>query len=114
MFTSVSTSPAASTTAPRTAVLTIAERTSAADQSACRPRTTAAEPARGGVAIDVPFLNPKHGGVGQKRAGSDDSTLTPGARTSGLTRKSTSVGPALEKSPMMSSPAGVYTNVGTA
>src|SRR5712691_6262332 len=81
---------------PVSAVLTIAERTSAADQLGCWPSTTAAEPARCGVAIDVPWKNAQHG------AGIELSTLTPGATTSGLTRKSTSVGPRPEKPAMMS------------
>jgi hypothetical protein len=85
------------------AVLTTAERTAQAGQFGCCPSTTAADPARCGVAIDVPWKNAQHG-VG--KAGVHDSgpvpgielsTFTPGAVTSGLTRKSTSVGPRLEK-----------------
>src|SRR6266498_105634 len=87
---------------PWSAVLTIAERTSAADQSGCSPRTTAADPARCGVAIDVPWKNAKHGGASQKVCGIELSTLTPGATTSGFTRKSTSVGPRLLNPAMMS------------
>src|SRR6266571_2716260 len=87
---------------PCSPVLTIAERTSAADQPGCCWRTMAAEPARCGVAIDVPWKNAKHGGLAQKAAGIELSTLTPGATTSGLTRKSTSVGPWLLKPAMMS------------
>src|SRR5436305_10818646 len=81
---------------------TMAERTSASDQSGCCWRRIAAEPARCGVAIDVPWKNAKHGGDAQNAAGIELSTLTPGATTSGLTRKSTSVGPWLLKSAMMS------------
>src|SRR5712691_5104186 len=82
---------------PVSAVLTIAERTSAADQLGCWPSTTAAEPARCGVAIDVPWKNAQHGGDPQNAAGIELRTFTPGAVTSGLTRKSTLVGPWLEK-----------------
>src|SRR5688500_3749084 len=78
---------------PRAAVFTIAERTSAADQSGFNPRITAADPARCGVAIDVPWNIAKHGGSAQALAGTDEMTFTPGATTSGFTRKSTSVGP---------------------
>src|SRR5213595_2271460 len=78
---------------PCSPVLTIAERTSAADQPGCCWRTMAAEPARCGVAIDVPWKNAKHGLPPQKDTGIELSTLTPGAITSGLMRKSTSVGP---------------------
>src|SRR5260370_923250 len=87
---------------PRSAVLTIADRTSAADQSACCPCTTAADPARCGVAIDVPWKKAKHGGVLQNWWGIELRTLTPGATTSGLTRKSTLVGPWLLNPAMMS------------
>src|SRR5690242_12050769 len=87
---------------PRTAVFTIAERMSAADQSGCSPRRKAAVPARCGVAIEVPWKNAKHGGVAQNACGIDESTFTPGATTSGFTRKSTSVGPWLLKDAMMS------------
>src|SRR5206468_11241592 len=87
---------------PVSAVLTIAERTSAADQPRCCWRMTAAEPARCGVAIDVPWKNAKQGGAAQNACGIELSTLTPGATTSGLTRKSTSVGPWLLKPAMMS------------
>src|SRR5204862_281014 len=78
---------------PWSAVLTTAERICAADQSGCCCRTTAAEPARCGVAIDVPWKNAKQGLPPQKDTGIELSTLTPGAMTSGLIRKSTSVGP---------------------
>ena len=80
-------------TTPWSAVLTTAERICAADQSGCCCRTTAAEPARCGVAIDVPWKNAKQGLPPQKDTGIELSTLTPGAITSGLIRKSTSVGP---------------------
>ena len=50
---------------PVSAVLTTAERTCAADHVGCAPRTTAAEPARCGVAIDVPWKKAKHGGASQ-------------------------------------------------
>ena len=82
---------------PRSAVLTIADRICQASQSGCAPRTTAAEPARCGAAIEVPLKNAKHGGAEQNAAGIELSTFSPGAITSGLTRKSTSVGPWLEK-----------------
>ena len=75
----------------------VAERTWVADQVGCWPRTTAAEPARCGVAIEVPWKNAQHGGAAQNDAGIELSTFTPGATTSGFTRKSTSVGPWLEK-----------------
>src|ERR671918_451033 len=78
---------------PWSAVFTIAERTSADDHVGCWLRTTAAAPARCGVAIDVPWKNAQHGGVSHASFGCELSTLTPGATTSGLTRKSTSVGP---------------------
>src|SRR5947207_5630775 len=87
---------------PCSPVLTIAERTSAADQPGCCWRTMAAEPAKCGVAIDVPWKNAKQGGAAQNACGIELSTLTPGATTSGLTRKSTSVGPWLLKPAMMS------------
>ena len=48
---------------PRTAVFTIAERTSADVQSGCWSITTAADPATCGVAIDVPWKNAQHDGV---------------------------------------------------
>src|SRR4029079_691786 len=111
-LTSAIATPSRSCTTLRFAVFTIAERISAADQSGCCARTTAAVPARCGVAIDVPLKNAKHGGVAQAFAGTDDSTLTPGATRSGLTRKSTSVGPALVKSAIRSSPDASYTYVG--
>src|SRR5436305_8471903 len=82
---------------------TMAERTSASDQVGCCWRTTAAEPARCGVAIEVPWKNAQHGGAAQNACGIELSTLTPGATTSGLIRKSTSVGPWLEKPAMKSS-----------
>ena len=50
-------------------------------------------PARCGVAIEVPWKNAQQGGVVQAKGGCELSTFTPGATTSGLTRKSTSVGP---------------------
>jgi hypothetical protein len=53
-------------------------------------------------AIDVPWKNAKHGGAAQNPCGIELNTLTPGATTSGLTRKSTSVGPWLLKPAMMS------------
>ena len=53
---------AASLSTPRTAVLTMAERTSAAVQSGCCVDTTAAEPETCGVAIDVPWKNAQHDG----------------------------------------------------
>src|SRR5256885_16429228 len=90
---------------PCSPVLTIAERTSAADQPGCCWRTMAAEPARCGEAIDVPWKNAKHGGLAQKAAGIEPRTLTPGATTPGLTRKSTSGGPWLLK-PAMSATFG--------
>src|SRR5438046_5423900 len=87
---------------PCSPVLTIAERTSAADQPGCCWRTMAAEPARCGVAIDVPWKNAKHGGVAQKAAGIELRKLTPGATTSGLTRESKSVGLCLVMQAMLS------------
>src|SRR4051795_5773087 len=42
---------------PWSAVFTIADRICAADQFGCAPTTTAAEPARCGVAIEVPWKN---------------------------------------------------------
>src|SRR4029078_5303458 len=80
---------------PVSAVLTTALRIAQAGQSGCSWRTIAAEPARCGVAIDVPLKKAKHGSPSQKLVGIDDRTFTPGATTSGLTRKSTSVGPSL-------------------
>src|SRR5512133_1921840 len=73
----------------------MAERIAAADQSGCAPIRTAAEPARCGVAIDVPWKN------AHLLPGIELRTFTPGATTSGLTRKSTSVGPWLENPAMM-------------
>src|SRR5918995_2651392 len=106
---------------PRTAVFTIAERTSADVQSGCWSITTAAEPATCGVAIDVPWKNAQHDGVvcTQVCAGCELRTFTPGATTSGLTRNWTSVGPMLEKPAMMlsfavrkySSPAWIVVRV---
>ncbi len=62
-------------------------------------------PARCGVAIEVPWKNAQHGVVPvpvlHVQRGCELSTFTPGATTSGLTRKSTSVGPQLEKPAMM-------------
>jgi len=63
-------------------------------------------PARWGVAIDVPWKKAKHGGASQYDAGIDESTLTPGATTSGLIRASTSVGPWLENAAMMFARSG--------
>jgi hypothetical protein len=51
----------------------------------------------------VPWKNAKHGGVAQNWWGIELSTLTPGATTSGFTRKSTSVGPWLLNAAMKSS-----------
>ncbi len=46
---------------------------------------TAADPARCGVAIDVPWKNAQHGGVAQDEcAGCELKTLTPGAIDVGL------------------------------
>ena len=87
---------------PASAVLTTALRTAQAGQDGCCWRMTAAAPARCGVAIDVPWKNAKHGSPSQKLVGIDDRTFTPGAMTSGLTRRSTSVGPSLEKSAITS------------
>jgi hypothetical protein len=50
----------------------------------------------------VPWKNAKHGGAAQDWCGIELSTFTPGATTSGFTRKSTSVGPWLEKSAITS------------
>src|SRR6266571_5032313 len=69
------------------AVLMTAERTCSADSHGRWPSTTAAEPARCGVAIDVPWKNAKHGGAAQPNAGIELMTFTPGATTSGLIRK---------------------------
>src|SRR3954464_249517 len=80
----------------------MADRICAADQVGCCPRTTAAEPARCGVAIEVPWKNAQHGSPPQEATGMELSTLTPGATTSGFTRKSTSVGPWLLKSAIKS------------
>src|SRR5262249_16656412 len=71
--------------APRSAVLTMADRTSAALQSGCCPMMTAAEPARCGVAIEVPWKNAQHPRSPQS-PGIEERTFTPGATTSGLTR----------------------------
>src|SRR5262245_27310786 len=79
------------------ALLTMADRISQALHVGCSPFRTAAAPARCGVAIDVPSKNAKHGGALQNDAGIELRTFWPGASTSGLTRKSTSVGPRLEK-----------------
>src|SRR5712691_6353519 len=84
------------------AVFTTAERTAQDGQFGCWPSKTAAEPARCGVAIEVPWKNAQHGTgnagthVSVPEPGIELSTFTPGAVTSGLTRKSTSVGPRLE------------------
>src|ERR687897_2340855 len=106
---------------PRTAVFTIAERTSAAVQPGCCSITTAADPATCGVAIDVPWKNAQQEGVfcTHLSAGCELRTFTPGATTSGLTRNWTSVGPMLEKPAMMlsfavrkySSPAWIVVRV---
>src|SRR5512143_3222759 len=80
----------------------MAERICAADQPGCWPFTTAAEPARCGVAMEVPWKKAKQGGVPQNWCGIELTTLTPGATTSGLTRKSTSVGPWPLKSAIIS------------
>src|SRR5215211_5682399 len=80
----------------------MAERICAALQVGCCPRRTAAEPAKCGAAIDVPWKNAKQGGAPQNWCGIELSTFTPGATTSGLTRKSTSVGPWLLKPAIMS------------
>src|SRR5215211_5061186 len=80
----------------------MAERICAADQLGCCPRTTAAEPARCGVAMEVPWKKAKHGGASQNWCGIELSTFTPGATTSGFTRKSTSLGPWLLKPAMIS------------
>ena len=53
--------------------------------------------------LEAAYANAKHGGAAQNWCGIELSTLTPGATTSGLTRKSTSVGPALLKPAMKSS-----------
>ena len=79
----------------------MAERTCGADQPGFVARTAAAAPARCGDDIDVPWKNAQHGGVPQNELGIDESTFTPGATTSGLTRQSLSVGPWLEKPAMM-------------
>src|SRR2546427_10689258 len=78
---------------PCSPVLTIAERTSAADQPGCCWRTMAAEPARCGVAMDVPWKNAKHGALGLEADGIATLTVTPGATASGFARQSTAVGP---------------------
>src|SRR5262249_42646074 len=57
------------------AVFTIAERIAQDGQVGCCPSTTAAEPARCGVAIDVPWKNAQHG-VGN--AGTHDWVPDPG------------------------------------
>ena len=73
----------------------------------CCHCTTAAEPARCGVAIEVPCINAQHGAPPQNDKGIELSTFTPGATTSGLTRKSTSVGPWLLNAAMKLSIRGV-------
>src|SRR5688572_26304851 len=104
MLTSVTTSAESNfVMLPTSAVLTMAERTCSAVQSGCRPRTTAAAPARCGEAIDVPAKKAQQPVAPQSSPGTDDRTLTAGATRSGLTRKSTSVGPCDEASYWMSS-----------
>jgi hypothetical protein len=49
----------------------------------------------------VPWKKAKHGAPPQYDVGMELRTFTPGATTSGLTRKSTSVGPWLLKPAMM-------------
>src|SRR5207244_10967315 len=57
------------------AVFTTAERTAQAGQLGCWPSTTAAEPARCGVAIEVPWDNARHG---PEMAGMQRSAPYPG------------------------------------
>jgi len=68
------------------AVLTMAERICSALQLGYSQRSTAAEPARCGVAIEVPWKKAQHGLPLQNATGMELSTLTPGATTSGFTR----------------------------
>src|SRR5215203_2525068 len=78
---------------PSWAVLTIAERTCSAVQAGWSARTTAAAPARCGVAMLVPPRKPKQGGALHVQAGWALSTSAPGATTSGLISRSPCVGP---------------------
>ena len=94
---------AASFRTPRTAVFTMADRTSGAIQVGWASSTSAAVPATCGVAMDVPWKNAQQDGsvCSHAHAGCELNTFTPGATTSGLIRNFTSVGPSLEKPAMM-------------
>src|SRR5260370_1425834 len=68
------------------AVLTMAERICSALQLGCSQPSTAADPARCGVAMEVPWKKAQHGLPLQNATGIELSTVTPGATTSGCTR----------------------------
>src|SRR5712691_4024644 len=74
-------------------VRTRADLTCATVQVGCRWSSSAAAPATCGAAMLVPFLDSHE----PSRAGTDESTFTPGAVTSGFRASETGVGPAEEK-----------------
>src|SRR5438552_12495698 len=82
----------------KSARLTSPDLTCAGDQSECRFRSTAAEPAMCGVDIEVPWKKAQPEPSPGQPAGLSThvielSTFTPTEVTSGLTAKSTAVGP---------------------
>src|SRR5206468_2110778 len=105
----------------KSARFTSADLTSAGDQSLCNCSSTAAEPAMCGVDMDVPLKKaqpvPSPGQVsGLPTHVIELRTLTPTEVRSGLTAKSTAVGPWLLKPAKMSLFSGVMNswNVSTA
>src|SRR5437870_13404285 len=105
----------------KSARLTSADLTCAGDHDGLRPRSTAAEPAMCGVDIDVPLKKahpvPSPGQVsGLPTHVIELRTLTPTEVRSGLTAKSTAVGPWLLKPAKISLFSGVMNswNVSTA
>src|SRR6266511_5947659 len=82
----------------RSAVLTRADFTRAGDQVGWRASSTAADPAMCGVAMDVPLKNAQASALhGLAEHGMELRTLTPTDVRSGLTARSTFVGPWLLK-----------------
>src|SRR5213080_2277752 len=89
----------------RSARLTRADLTSAGDQSECRFSSTAAEPAMCGVDIDVPLKKAQASSPAHSSAPTqliELRTFTPTDVRSGLTARSTLVGPWLLKPARMS------------
>ena len=79
-------------------MFTRADFTCAGDQSGCAASRSAAEPVVCGVAIEVPWKNAYEGAYVPSALIEKtlESTLTPGAVTSGLIRNVYGVGPRLE------------------